>query len=296
MSNVNTNAPAPAQPSAASYATTALQLFAIETRSASTPTYDPTKRPKDWADATLTGAPNDTVTYDFIDTSSPGAPVAGTISMSVAEAAALNLPGIEQYAAYFVQPTSATESLGTSTVAANPANLSTIDQANALAVAWGLSPAAVSEITLAGVSWNWGNETRRNYQISYNGGLVNVGQSLSLMNGAGVGAPGEWILASSGPVWKSLLPTVAPAVTLAPWPEPVRALLPNEALFGGGETGLFGGGCVVYRTDMPSPYNPATAAATSGGGLTSDQAAQLLRIDANLQALMTAERLTPKVN
>lgn len=301
MGNVNTNQPSPGQPTAAYYPTTALQLFPSYTRATflaafgyDAPTYDSTKKPKDWFDRTLQGQPTDTVTYNYVDTSVPGKPVIGTMSMSVAEAGAPNFPGVHSFPSYGIAPTTATEQLlGSPAQTINPATLSTSDQANQLAQAWNVPPTDINQWTPGGpITFDWGTETRRVYQILYNGFQLNVGQYVAMMYANGIGAPGSWNLTGPQPVWVSTLPAAA-VPTLNPWPEPVRALLPNEALW----SGLFGG-CEVYRTDMVSPYNPAlpSSGPTStgpSGGLTAAQDARLTRIETDVAAIGKALGQTP---
>jgi hypothetical protein len=285
MSNVQTNAPSPAQPVTAFYPQSALQLFPSITRaqylakfSTDAPTYDSTKKPKDWFDPTLTGAPTDIVTYNFIDTSTPGKPVIGTISMTVAEASAVNIPGVHSYPQYVPAPTVATENVLGAPQQPIPANqLASHADALAIATDWGCAPSCVTEWTPQAIVFNWGTETRRIYLIMYNGVQLNAGQYLGIMNANGVGAPGHWVFTGPQPTWVSLLPASVPVV-LQPWPEPVRALLPNEALF----SGLFAG-VVVYRMDMPSQYNVAGGGASPSAG--PDYTAQLNRMEAGLQRI-----------
>jgi len=286
MPNVTTNTPGPAQPSTSSYPSGALQLFSQYTRASylaafgtDPATYDPARKPKDWFDSSLKGAPTDMVTYNFVDTSTPGTPVINTIQMMVAEASVVNLPGVHSYPAYTIDPTVATETMvGAPPQQLNPATLSTQAQAAALATAWGLSDSAINQWTPGGpIVFTWGSEMRRVFQIAYGAYQLNVGQYVALMNANGIGAPGHWVFTGPQPVWVTLLPASVPVV-LQPWPEPVRALLPNEALW----SGLFGGS-VVYRTDMTSNYNPAPAVV--GGGLTAAQDARLTRIEADIAAL-----------
>ncbi len=156
----------------------------------------------------------------------------------------------------------------------------------ALAAAWGLDASAITQWTPGGpIVFNWGAEQRRVYQITYTNYQLNVGQYVALMYANGVGAPGHWVFTGPQPVWVTMLPANVP-VNLQPWPEPVRTLLPNEALW----SGLFGG-CVAFRTDMTSSYNPAPA--VTGGALTADQDARLARIEANVAAIDRTLGITP---
>ena len=281
MANITSPAPKPAQPSAPFSPASVLQLFAQYTRASylaafgSDPaTYNPTLRPKDWFDTNLVAfQPSDVVTYNFVDTSTPGKPIINQIQMTVAEAAAPNFPGVHSYPMPGPPaPTTALEILiGNPPQLVNPTQLSSLADAQALAKAWGVDPSLINEwAPPASITFQWNSETRRIYQIPYNGLQRQVAMFVAEQNANGIGAPGNWDFSNGTPKWVSTLPASVP-VTLSPWPEPVRALLPNEALW----SGLFGG-CVVYRTDMTSQYNPAPVA--TGGGLTAAQDALLTAI------------------
>lgn len=283
MANVISPAPSPAQTGNAFDPTTVLELFRRMTRSAITsrdpaanaPTYDPTFPPKDWVDSNLGGfSPTDMVTYNFVDTSVPGGAKISTFSLTVSQAATLNLPGVHSFPMYTVQPTVATyQQIGSIVQVVNPNNLSTLSQAQALAAAWGVSEAPF-EWTLPSVTYNWGSESRRQWQIMYNGVPVMVGPELIEQYANGVGTPGSWVFQTGvSPKWVTQVATAGTPV-LQPVAHPVRALMANEKLW---SSSVFGG-AELYRTDMASNYNVSPVSSGGGGGLTTDQDAKLTAV------------------
>lgn len=287
----------PPQPADPFYPGSVLNILPTYTRASyataqgmDAPTGDITRKPKYWADSTVGTSPNVTVNYQYFDTSTSPATVK-TMSMTAAEASEFNIPGLQTYPKYIVASTQAT-SLG---APVNPNSLSTLAQADAIAVQWGLDPAVAVSQNLGTYSWP-DNEPRRVYEITLNGTQYNIGELLVDQNTFGVGALGMWMMnAPGGPQWV-LMPPKSQNFTAAPWPNPIRKLLANEGIAAGG--GVAGGQTViVYNTTMNSPYNPNTnASAGSGGsgvgvvvgGLTVDQDARLTRIDNNLVAIAKA--------
>ena len=277
------------QPSDAFYDISKLNLFTDFSRvtylaaaGEDAPTGDNTKRPKSWLDTSLSSkAPTDQVTYKVIDATG----ALSSITMTVAEASAVNIAGYHSFPAYVVAPTGATAG----GAGLNPGYLSTRDQANQLAAALSLDASAVTENVLAGplqIVYP-PSEIRREYQINFKGVPCNVGVFLAEQNANGVGSPGAWDLTGPEPNWISSQPSPQTFV-LPPWPDPIRNLLPNEKLV---QQGIFGGGRpLVVRTDMESPYNhlaPSTPASpASGGGLTDAQAGQLAAIATGVQSLV----------
>lgn len=260
------------------------------------PTGDPTKRPKVWQDDSLAGKdPGSLVAYSCVDASKPGFPVVGTITMTVAEAMSVNLPGNHSYPPYIVSPTTAhTQGPDGPLSNVNPNLLSMRDQAVALAASWGLDASAVSQATLSLFSYIYPpDEPRREWQISYNGLVLNVGQFVAEMYANGIGTPGHWDLSSKtgGPNWISDKPPVQ-TFALPEWPDPIRSLLANETLRVASALGA--AGVVVVRTDVESPYNHLTGGLVStGGGLTIDQAASLQHIKAGVDAILQAAMIPP---
>lgn len=301
------------QPNAAFYPLASLQMFAGYTRPSflsvfgvDAATGNSAMRPKDWFDSSLGNqAPTTLVSYLYVDnTTTPGKPVVATMTMTVAEASQPNIPGVHSYPAYVLQPSAATVG-GAGIAQPIPATqLSNVADADALAVSWGLDPNTTVIQNVLGGPFGYyypPTEPRRVWEINYKGTMLNVGMFLAEMNANGVGAPGKWDLTGPEPNWISSLPS-SMTLTLPPWPEPIRALLPNEQL--APSMALFGGaGVMVFRTDMSSPYQaaflsataPAVGTSTVGvaglsavGGLTAAQASEIDAIKAMLQAILQA--------
>lgn len=296
------------QPSDPFYPAAKLDLFIGFTRSSylaatgsDAPTGDPSKRGKAWKDDSLANRPStDMVTYNYLGTDATGKPAVLSFSVTVAEAMAVNIAGVHSYPAYIIDPTNAytagPDNSGNVVRLSglNPGYLSTMAQAQDLAKQWGIDPSSISDTNFAGpIAIVYpSDELRRNYSIMYKGVPCNVGQSVEEMNHNGVGTPGKWDLTGPEPNWISNMPTTA-AFVLPAWPDPVRALLPNEAL---ASTGIFGGGNVmVYRTDMDSPYKTvnAVAVASTGGGMTDSQAAEIHHIRLVVDQINNAAQLPP---
>jgi hypothetical protein len=199
---------------------------------------------------------NGNVTYDVINMDTGGSYTQKSITMPATEAATVNLYGACSYPAYAVAPTGATEILGG---AVNPVDLSMQADAIALATSFGLTAAAVTDGGAGNVNYP-ADEQRRVWVIAYKGAGLCAGSLLAEMYVNGVGAPGQWNLSGTAPVW---VPT---SVSLPPqnpaWDVPTRPMLANEAI----ATSLFG--CMVYRKDMPSVYNPAVTPAAPAAGST----------------------------
>ncbi len=248
------------------------------------PTGDRTKRPKYWADTSLAGKdPSGTASYAYVDRSSLLKPVIAFMSMTVAEAMSVNIPGVHSYPPYAVAPTLATSN----GVPINSGYLSTRDDALALAIMWGFDSSAVVEpIQALFPIFDPPTEIRREYSILFKDVPCNVGVFLGEMYHNGVGTPGHWDLTGPEPNWISDQPSPQTFI-LPPWPDPVRTLLPNEKLNGN----IFGG-VIVYRTDMESAYNPTIAYQNGSGGLTAAQTAELHHTYLGMNAILAAANIT----
>lgn len=285
----------PPQPTDPFYPGAALNMLPTYTRASyataqgsDAPTGSIIRRPKYWADSSV-GNSQSLVNYQYFDTTTTP-PTVKIMSISALEASQFNIPGLQTYPKYVVASTLAT-SLG---APLNPNSLSTLEQADVIAVQWGLDPESAVAQNLGTYSWP-DNEQRRVYEIMLNGTQYNVGQLLIEQNNFGVGAPGMWLMsAPGGPQWVQM-PPMSQNFTAAPWPNPIRKLLANEGIANGG--GALGGQTViVYNTTMNSPYNPnvnastvsGASTSTGGGGLTADQDARLTRIDNTLAAVAKA--------
>ena len=275
----------PPQPSVAVYGPDDLQLFVSYTRATyltafgvDAPTYNPTPDPaknftarsKSWWDSGAASKADafGNVTYSALAAMqpNPATPVYESLVMTLAEAMAVNIPGIHSYPPYVIQPTQTTS--GGSVI--NPVYLSTSDQANAIM-------AAVSGTSLSMESYSYPtNEPRRVYNFLFKGQLVNVGQCVQLMNAEGVGAPGTWNLMGAFPAWVTAVPSVLPMPNPS-WDIPQRPLLPNEIIV----PAQLPPNWNIARTDMQS----AATQSAGGGGLSSAQATQLAQMSTDITAM-----------
>jgi hypothetical protein len=275
---------AAAPPSTASYTPSALWLFQTYTRASyraafgqETPVCDPTQPYKTWFDTSV--APGTSVTYQLFD-SSKGALV--PLTMTATQAASLNLPGLPNYPAWVVRPTSATmQASGSPAAPVNAGQLATPAQAQMLA---GLLGGTVVPDAMDGIIYTWNGETRGLYAISVNGSVWNCGNLLAQLYSQGVGYPG-----TLSPTTGQFTPAPpASASTLGNTPIPSRALLPTESF----SNKQFGGDWMIVNSANAAPYTVAAAASTGGSGLSAADEAILNRIDANLKAL-TVQFNTP---
>jgi hypothetical protein len=186
------------------------------------------------------------------------------ITLTPAQAAQLNLPGIYNYPAYVAPPTDAVEAGPSGPI--GPASPDQIClQADAQAIANQIAPLYPGQ-TITVVQENsglfhyvYGLDPRRQWYIQVGNQAFNAQALIEAQNGHGAGAPGHWALTSPGLNWVSDPPvTVAPAnaVTI---PVPIRPLLPNEQIVHlPGSLFNQAGSWVVQRTDLPQPSQPET--------------------------------------
>lgn len=268
----------PAQPGSASFAPSALWLFQTYTRDsyraafgAETPVCDPTQPYKTWFDTSV--APGTSVTYQVFD-NTKGALV--PLTMTAAQAASLNLPGVPHFQAYVVAPTSATVAPPNGTPSlVDPDLLATEAQAQMLA---NLLGGAVQSARFAGYVYanlNTAADPRDLYDVTVNGNPWNAGLLLKALYSQGVGYPGK-LDPNTGQF------TPAPPATaslLGNTPIPSRALLPNEAF----SNAQFGGDWMVVNTSLRN-----TPASTSAAAASSDSAniAEILRLVRGIAAVV----------
>jgi hypothetical protein len=127
-----------------------------------------------------------------------------TLTIPGAEARTVNLPGTPTFSKYAVAPTLATKQVhfggvAFAPLAVDPLTLSTLAQANTLALISGavvVDPTATQNQFLI---FTWNGETRRPYVLMPPGVTgdptaagQNVGQLLAAVNAAGVASPGHW--------------------------------------------------------------------------------------------------------
>ena len=268
------------QPAVATYNTSALTTYPQYTRSSyiavtgrQAPNYDGTMPTKLWSatDATAFGW------YP------PASETFTTFTMTAAQAAAVNIPGVQTFPPYTIAPTTATQ-VGPLLAQPNaiPAgSLATMAQGIAMAEAWGMSPPAAAvavsdtyNTQFAPFSISYNGDSRQWLTINWNGLLINVGEMLQSEYANGVGAPGSWTntvnpAPGTNPVWVSV-PAVNPPVNPS-GPVPMRQLNSDGATNEAWVATL--GGLEIANTAVPSAASNPTGSGT--GGLTPLQAQQL---------------------
>ena len=235
-----------------------------------------------WLDPTATAGV--LKTYGYYDLMS-GTPV---WTLFQADGTALNIPGPQgqpMYPAYSPAATPATWVSGTGGVTpANPAELSTMAQAVEIALAWGLTPAAIALDTgdPRGV-FTPNGETRLPLWIAYGtvpGLGVDVGSALVAMNQYGVGAPITWNLPSGPEQQPTAVPVGTPPFNYPPGnpagPVPQTGLPAGYTFV---ET--FGAWSIMPTASVPTP-------AAASGGLTPAQATQLQQTLDGVNTLLAA--------
>jgi hypothetical protein len=238
----------PTQPDLECYGIQDLALFVSYTRDSylaafgvQAPAWDPSLATKTWFDTTVdTSNPANTATYNIVALSSSGVWGLTPLTMPASEAATVNLTGSVTYPAYVVAPTDATS--GGAVI--NPAYLSLEADAQSLMNSLGGSNLTEETGNAAFPIVYPADEARRIWDFYVNGVLCNAGQLIAQMNANGVGAPGSWQIAATGPVWVSNPAPTGLDSTSPAEPMPVRNLLPNEVL----QAGLMG--VSVIRTDL----------------------------------------------
>jgi len=229
---------APPQPNEASYSPATLALFQEYSRESyraafgvDAPAWDPTRLYKTWFDSSVFAPQPGTVAYQIFGQDLKGAWGFQPLTLVLADAAAVNLPGAITYPQYVVQPTSATR--GASGMSAN--YLSFAADANALLPTFAGVSLIDQGVTPVFPVVYPADEPRRMWAIVMpNGNQLNVGLLLLERNTGGIGSPGQWDTSADAsvggyPVWVADPP--APSGlddTRAHCAMPVRALLPNE--------------------------------------------------------------------
>ncbi len=228
----------PPQPNEATFSYVDLALFQEYSRETyrsafgvDAPPWDPTRLYKTWFDSTVFIPQPNTVSYQIFGQDSTGNWGFQSLTLALADAAAVNLPGAITYLQYVVQPTSATR--GASGMSAN--YLSLQSDANALLPIFAGTGVVDQGITPVFPVVYPASEPRRMWAIVMpNGNQLNVGLLLLEMNVAGIGAPGHWDTSADSspngsPVWVANPPAPTGLDYTGPHcAMPVRALLPNE--------------------------------------------------------------------
>lgn len=224
---------------------------------------------KYWEDPAQAGMPGPNVVDYSI--ANPGLGTFSTLQILCSSAAAVNIPGLRVRPPYVIAPTLALNmTAGNPGAPINALYLSSLADATALAAEWGLPAAAVVDASPAEITWNL--ETRRFYDVVWNGVAQSAGVAIAQQNANGLNPDGTWSSAGSwsflgtGPSWDaSPLPVDGISAGVAAGPAvavPVRALLANEKII------MSNLAWVIERTDLVAP-------STTGGGMTQLQADQL---------------------
>lgn len=210
------------------------------------PPYDDTREVKSWVDPSPGAGPS--VRYQVLDSNANII----SLTLSIAEASTLNLPGHPDYPPYAPTPTKSVFAITGNPLTYGVANLS---DAQALVTAFELTDAAIFDemggYPVGAITYD-PSDPRRCYGLHLaNGGVVDVAQMLAQQNANGVGAPGKWTQDASGN-W-SWLPELASSTATTPvMSVPIAPLAQNEQVV----MGPFGPEIVV---NDPAP-------APSGGG------------------------------
>lgn len=257
--------PQPVQPNQPQYQISTLDLFPVyATRAAyqqatgqQAPPFDPTQPLKGWADPAPAGQP-----YLVFDSTAVATGYIRQMSLTPAQAAQLNLPGVYNYPAYVPPPTDAQE-VGPYGPIGTVSSGQVCMQADAQEIANEIGPLfpgqAISVVQENNGIFHYvyGLDPRRQWYIQIGNNAYLAQTLIESQNSHGVGAPGHWALPSTGLNWIYDQPvTTAPAnsVTI---PVPIRPLLPNEQIVNlPGSLFNQSGSWVVERTDLPQPQQP----------------------------------------
>ena len=208
------------------------------------PPYDDTREVKSWVDPNPGAGP--AVTYQMLDSQSNIV----SVTLSVGEAATLNLPGHPDYPPYAPAKSAAVFALSNIPI---PFGVSNLPDAQALVKTFGLTNAAIfdemaSFASEGAISWP-ADDPRRAWGIMFASGAVEeVARLLAQQSANGVGAPGEWVKDAAGNwSWKSeLAPDTA---TTAVMSVPIAPLAANEHIM----QYPFGPPVVVLDDPTPAP-------------------------------------------
>jgi hypothetical protein len=285
MSNPVSVPAAASQPNQQFYGGAALNLFQTYDRASyfqafgvQPPTYDSSRPSKAWFDSTQDANDHTTlVTYGYWESQTgPSLPTRASETMTAAEAASVNIPGVRTFPQYVISPSQVTQAGS----GIDPTNLSLFADAVSLAAELGLPASAVADGSFTGPfpTVYPAGEQRRLWVLMFKGVANYAGALLAQQYAHGVGAPGSWDVSGPSPVWRSAQPVTEPLLNPTLRPVPQRPLLPNEML----SVTLMGWS--VERTDLGTPQ-------PTGGGLDDAQAQQLARVDTNLGALLDFFRI-----
>jgi len=257
----------PAQPNQPQYQISTLDLFPVyATRAAyqqatgqqATP-FDATEPLKGWADLAPSGQP-----YLVFDATAAATGYVSQMTLTPAQAALLNLPGVYTYPAYVSAPTDAIE-----TGPYGPIGPVSPDQvclqADAQAIANEIAPLypgdaiSVVQENSGLFHYVYGLDPRRQWYLQAGNQAFAAQALIEARNAHGIGAPGHWALSSAGLNWVYDAPVTAAAANAIAIPVPIRPLLPNEQIVNlPGSLFNQAGTWVVERTDLPQLPEPET--------------------------------------
>ncbi|MEQ1886220.1 MAG: hypothetical protein ABL967_14235 [Bryobacteraceae bacterium] len=270
------------QPESARYSTDALALFKTYTRDSyftefgvQAPAWDPARPPKAWFDSSASANISQaTKTYSILGQQSDGTWTLQSMTLTAAEAAAVNLPGAVEYPQY--RPASTRTTRAGQSI--NPIYMVLEDDARAVMTEVGgtglFDEGALSRNAVSYPKASYpADEQRRIWAFQVNGQQYFAGLLLASKYGLGVGWPGRWDFSRGYPLWVSdPPPPTGIADSRPPVPAPVRTLLPSERL----QAGPMGIGVVVARLDLEE--------ASAAGGFTPADRAMLQKILEVLQS------------
>ena len=267
---LNSNPTVPAPPDAERYPIDKLNLFQRHNRASfqkafgeQAPPWDRSKPIKRWFDTSVLAnsedPQNDIVSYEGYDSTLTQRKWRRA-TMTVADAARVNLPGAFVYPKRIVAPTPA---LLVDPNGAHPLNADVLcTQEEAQRLCDELQAEGIQEaVSFTGpYRLDWQGEERRQWCVVWRGEQRSAPQLLMHQAANGVGSPGKWDTTSGSPVWVSFMQDtgeqdVRPEVLM-----PMRKLYDNERV----DASPFG--VMVVRTDKTQDQlGPGT------GSLTQDQ-------------------------
>lgn len=218
------------------------------------PPFDPSQPLKGWADPAPTGQ-----SYFVFDSTAVATGYVSRVTLTPAQAARVNLPGVYNYSAYVSPPTDASEAGPCGPV--GPASPDQVClQADAQTVANQIAPLypgqaiSVVQANTGVFHYVYGMDPRRQWYIQVGNQGFNAQTLIAARNSHGIGAPGHWSLTSAGLNWIYDTPVTAAPAGAATAPTPIRALLPNELIVHlPGSLFNQAGTWVVERTDLSQP-------------------------------------------
>lgn len=263
----------PAQPTAAAYATSALQLTQLWSRASyegkfgvQPAPFDPKQAIKSWFLTDASGNPlPGTQTFDVIV---PGANVVSQITMDGLTCASVNIPGTYRYPKWANAPSTVATNAG---VPINAQNLCFLADAIILQGSVNPNVEAPDNTDPEFASVVWGSENRRAYRVTMtDGSLQNAATLLAVCSNSGIGAPGTWNPALAGTAMFTPTP-VADLTGIPVTPVPIRPLVTGEVL----RVVSIGEGVSVVNTNLEAQPATGGSPTVTGGGMTDAQAAQL---------------------